>query len=67
MRLPLCLLYVEAPLAAWSNWDPLLAVSQHAAVLGCLPPSPPPLPPAKEFRVRVAPDSGVKSIMRILI
>lgn len=63
-----CLLRVEAP--PWlpgspgSSGPPSLPT---CSALRCLPSAPHPLPPAQEFRVRVAPGSRAKSIMRILI
>lgn len=63
-----CLLRVEAPLAAWLAWATPCLPSRLALLSTALPPPQPPTPPpCKEFRVRVAPGSRAKSIMRILI
>lgn len=56
------------PLAAWLAWfvwAPVLADLLSTALPPLSPPTP--SPPAQEFRVRVAPGSRAKSIMRILI
>lgn len=53
-----------ARLLAWFVWAPVLA-DLLSTVASPQPPTP--SPPAQEFRVRVAPGSRAKSIMRILI